>query len=111
MFDAGEAFAHGCDVKNENMKNTTAPVGYDTKPEVIVQLPMDPSFWGDTVQHDEVYGIHKRLEALIVDHFGDLYDITFRAGSRSKVLADDRDVQECIYEWIQNNSYKVMAAA
>ena len=78
------------------------------RPMVTVTLPTEISCWGDRVDDDEVSDILQRMEAGIEGQFGDLAEIRFRNGLGPTITADDRDLQDEIREWINNNWIRIV---
>jgi len=80
-------------------------------PQVLIQIPTEISYWGDSVTRDEVPFICDNMESILESQFGHRFHLSFHRTPtpyRECVQSDDEDAVLEMRQWILDNWYKAL---
>ena len=76
------------------------------KTPVLIQLPTEVSYWGDTATSDDVSRMCDNLESMIRAEFESCFNLSFertKTPSRGGVHSEDDHSRFEVWQWIQDN--------
>lgn len=83
-----------------------SPILTMKKPSVLIQLPTEPSYWGQTVTETSVSIILDNLEHMIIEEFSHRFDLKFERTAMPRgtgVHGEDEDACVDVFHFIELN--------